>query len=120
MKTSLIYVAFAGAIMILPGTVSADDMHGGGVRQFDLDGNGNITRAEFDEVFDAKMNRKVDWLDVDKDGVVSPEEFRQQHEAEYDQRWNLWDEDNDGVVSVVEAQQKQHARRMKEGAGVHK
>ena len=94
-------VVLSGVMLIISGTLQADDDHKSGLAyKFDLDHDGVITRAEFDKAFEAKMNNKLVWLDTNKDGVVSPEEFRNQHRAEYDQRWSMWDADGDGVVSV--------------------
>ena len=105
-------VVFSGAMLIISGSLQADDGHESGLAfKFDLDRDGVITRAEFDKAFEAKMNNKLVWLDTNKDGVVSPEEFRDQHRAEYNQRWSMWDADGDGVVSVESVlKQKQDAR----------
>lgn len=94
-------VIFSGLLLMSVGPVSGYDDHESGLAyKFDLDRNGVITRAEYDEAFEKKMQSKITWLDTNKDGVVSPEEFRAQHQAEYDQRWSMWDADGDGVASV--------------------
>ena len=94
-------VIFSGIMLFFSGSLQADDEHKSGLAyKFDLDHDGVITRDEFDNAFEAKMNKKLVWLDTNKDGVVSAEEFHNQHRAEYDQRWSMWDADGDGVVSV--------------------
>lgn len=112
MKSMTRMVIISGIILISSGPVSGFDGHESGMAyKFDLDHDGVITRAEFDEAFEKKMKNKLTWLDTNKDGVISPEEFRSQHEGEYDQRWSMWDADGDGVVSVEAVIQQQQESR---------
>ena len=105
-------LTLSAVILIASGPVVGDEAHESGMAyKFDLDKDGVITRAEFDEAFEKKMQNKLEWLDVNKDGAISPDEFRSQHQAEYDQRWSKWDTDGDDKVSVEAVlQQKQEAR----------
>ena len=109
--------AFALTMVIFIGSdpVVSDEAHESGMAyKFDLDKDGVITRAEFDDAYEKKMQKKLEWLDVDKDGAISPDEFRSQHRAEYDQRWSKWDADSDGKVSVDAVLQQKQAARAKE------
>jgi len=105
------HIILSAAVLIGAGIAVADDNdRAAGIHRFDLDGNGEITRAEFEQAFERWMQTKVEWLDVNGDGVVTPEEFHVRHKAEYDQRWARWDADGDGVASVAEIQKLRHTQ----------
>ena len=106
------HIVFSTTLLTIFGSAMADDDYVvSGLNTFDLDGNGQITKSEYDQAFERKMTAKVEWLDTNKDGVISPEEFRSQHEAEYAQRWARWDADGDGVASVSEIEARKHEVR---------
>lgn len=104
-----------GMSLILSGSVLADSEHESGISaKFDLNHDGVITRAEYDQAFEQKMKNKLAWLDINKDGVISPEEFIGRHRDEFDHRWSAWDTNSDDVISVdVVLRQKQEARGSK-------
>jgi hypothetical protein len=105
----------SGILLISSGPLLGSGDHESGMaNKFDHDGDGKVTREEYDKAFENKMKTKLDWLDTNKDGVISPEEFRAQHQIEFDQRWATWDADGDGVVSVdAVLKQKQESRAEK-------
>lgn len=110
-----------GISLISSGSVSADSEHESGVAyKFDLNHDGMITRAEYDQGFLQRMRNKLDWLDINKDGVISPEEFIGRHRDEYDQRWSAWDTNGDGIISVdVVISQQQEVRAAKKEENQH-
>ena len=91
--------------------VADDDYRSAGMSRFDLDGNGEITRSEFEQGFERWMQTKMEWLDANGDGVITPDEFRERHKLEYDQRWARWDPDGDGVALVEEIQTRRLTQR---------
>ena len=105
--------ALLSALLVAPAAAD-DDYRVGGVGRFDIDGDGEITRSEYNQSFENRMKDKIEWLDLNKDGLVSPQEFREQHQAEYDARWRRWDPDGDGVASVVEVQELKHKQQQRQ------
>ena len=112
MTNMLKTLTLSAVIWIASGPAVGDEAHESGMAyKFDLDKDGVITRAEFDESFEKKMQHKLEWLDVNEDGTISPDEFRSQHQKKNDQRWSKWDTDGDDKVAVEAVlQQKQEAR----------
>lgn len=122
MRNSVKIVLLSGIVLIFSGSLSADDYHESGVAiKYDHNRDGLLTRAEYDEGFEKKMKRKLEWLDTNKDGVITPEEFRDQHQIEFNHRWSMWDADGDGVVSVEAVlKQKQESRAEMKGTKENK
>ena len=109
------FMRVALSSIFLAGSAAADDDYRvGGVGGFDIDGDGQITRSEYNQTFENRMKNKIDWLDVNEDGLVSPQEFREQHQAEYEARWRRWDPDGDGVAPVEEVQELKHRQQQRQ------
>jgi Ca2+-binding EF-hand superfamily protein len=75
---------------------------GFGLLEFDANGDGKLTRAEFDAALHARFND----VDANKDGFVTPDEFRAHREkAEADAeaaRFQIMDTDHNGQISKAE------------------
>ncbi len=117
MASKIKYLLPLAGMILVTSPASGNGEYGVGmVRRADIDNNGEVSRAEYDQAFERKMKAKIEWLDINGDGVVSPEEFRDQHKAEYENRWQSLDTDGDGVVKIEELPR----RGKKGGSEFHK
>jgi hypothetical protein len=79
----------------------------------DTDGDGRVSRAEFEAAGDKRANAWFDKLDLNKDGYITPDEMKQAREtrigniqAKMDERFKAADSNGDGQLSLEEVQAK--------------
>ena len=73
-----------------------------GLLEFDANGDGKLTRAEFDAAQHARFNE----IDANKDGFITPDEFRAYREKAHADaeaaRFQIMDADHNGQISKAE------------------
>lgn len=118
---ALAAAAFAGVAYAQPPGPGRG--HGGpfGLLAMDSNGDGKLTRAEFDAVQRANFAQ----IDVNKDGTATPEEFKTFHEAKRAEmskiRFDALDRDKNGQLSEGElAAAKDHRAGPGEHRGGHR
>ncbi|MCL6607451.1 MAG: EF-hand domain-containing protein [Geminicoccaceae bacterium] len=98
-------LSLIATLALVSGTFAADPAFAQQRRPLawaDLDRDGTVTRAEFDQA----RTRRFERLDADKDGVVSREEFLAADLPAFERL----DRDKDGKITPEEAAQRRRGR----------
>jgi len=104
--SALSAVALVSVAIAQPPGRGPGGLAGFALLQHDANGDGRLTRAEFD----AAQKARFDTFDVDKDGSATPDEIRSQQKAHADEwrvsamteRFDALDADKSGQLSRVE------------------